>query len=96
MKKKNYKFSEMSFNKKMIILTIIFIVFMFLFYYVVLPIFNFGNVGFYLFLGFVSSYIVSFILMLLSDKLIDKNSDKTYSSLEYDKHKNTLVVMIQY
>lgn len=89
MKKKNCKFSEMSFNKKMIIVTIIFIVFMFLFYYVALPIFNFGNVGFYLFLGFVSSYIVSFILMLLSDKLIDKNSDKTYSSLEYDKHKNT-------
>ena len=42
----------------------IFIVFMFLFYYVALPIFNFGNIGFYLFLGFVSSYIISIILCI--------------------------------
>ena len=89
MKKKNCKFNEMSFNKKIIVLTIIFIVFMFLFYYVALPIFNFGNIGFYLFLGFVSSYIISIILMLLSNKLIEKNKNKTYSSLEYDKYKNS-------
>ena len=55
-------------------------------YYFALPVFNFGNVGFYLFLGVMIVFIISIPLMLLSDLFIKWNKNKNFNKFEYDMY----------
>ena len=71
MKQKKQNKINLSDNKKIIIGSILFIIFLGIAYYITLPIFNFGNPGFYFYLGLIISFIVSVVLMLLSDKIIE-------------------------
>ena len=86
MKQKKQNKINLSDNKKIIIGSILFIIFLGIAYYITLPIFNFGNPGFYFYLGLIISFIVSVVLMLLSDKIIEKNKNKTYTHYEHDKY----------
>lgn len=55
-------------------------------YYFALPVFNFGNIEFYFYLGVGITFIVSTVLMLLSDKLVKINDKKTFTKYVYDDY----------
>ena len=55
-------------------------------YYFTLPVFNFGNIGFYLYLGIIIVFVISTPLMLLSNKLIKWNKKRSFTKFEYDMY----------
>jgi len=85
--KKNKNLSK---QKIIIIGSILLVVGLFLVYYLTLPIFNFGNVGFYGYLWFFIAFVLSIISIIISDKLINKNLNKTFKQFKYDKYSNQI------
>ena len=83
--KKNKSLSK---QKIIIIGSILLLAGLFLVYYLTLPIFNFGNVGFYGYLWFFIAFVSSIISIIISDKLINKNLNKTFKQFKYDKYSN--------
>lgn len=69
--------------------SILFFVILFIIYYCTLPVFNFGNPGFYGYLWIIIAYISCMLSLALSDKLIQKNLNKKYKKITYDKSSNS-------
>ena len=81
--KKNKK--KMTFTEKVIICSVSYLILLFVAYYFLLPVFNFGSVGFYFYLLLIIGYVVSVVLMSLSETFIEKNLNKTYKEYSYNK-----------
>ena len=83
-----FKIKNLSVKKIIIIGSILLILGLFLVYYITLPIFNFGNVGFYGYVWFFISFVLSIISCALSDKLIKKYQNKIFKRYRYNSHLN--------
>ena len=83
------KINNLSVKKILIIGSILLVVGLFLVYYITLPVFNFGNVGFYGYFWFFAAFTLSIISCVLSDKLINKNINKTFTKYKYDQYTNS-------
>ncbi len=83
-----FKIKNLSVKKIIIIGSILLILGLFLVYYITLPIFNFGNVGFYGYVWFFISFVLSIISCALSDKLIKKYQSKVFKRYRYNSHLN--------
>lgn len=81
--KKNKK--KMTFIEKVIICSVAYLILLLVAYYFLLPVFNFGSVGFYFYLLLIIGYVVSVVLMSLSETFIKKNLNKTYKEYSYNK-----------
>ena len=78
------KNNDNSIKRILIIGCLLLIVGLFILYYVTLPIFNFGNIGFYGYLWFFVAFVLSIISCSLSDILIKKNINKTFTKYSYN------------
>lgn len=64
---------------------------LFLVYYFTLPVINVGSLGFYFILALVLGFVLSVILVLLSDKFIDKYSNKKFTQYKYQSFGGTYI-----
>lgn len=81
--KKNKK--KMTYTEKVIICSVAYLILLFVAYYFLLPVFNFGSVGFYFYLLLIIGYVISVVLMSLSETFIEKNLNKTYKEYSFNK-----------
>ena len=88
MKKKNKKQLSFTFTKKLIFGSVIYLVFLLIFYYFNLPIFNFGNPGFYFTLWLIFGYVIAVILALNSNRIIQKKLNGKFTKIKYYKSLN--------
>lgn len=65
--------------------TLVYGLILFLIYYFCLPFINFGHVGFYFYLSGIIAYFVVIVLLLTSKNLIEKNKDKKYKKIGYNR-----------
>ncbi len=77
-------------NKIVILVSIIFLICLFIFFYCALPVLSFGNPNFYILLSVFIAFILSILSIVFSDKLIQKNINKTYKAFAFDKTNNTI------
>ena len=68
----------MTYTEKVIICSVAYLILLFVAYYFLLPVFNFGSVGFYFYLLLIIGYVISVVLMSLSERFIEKNLNKPY------------------
>lgn len=81
--KKGKKKEKIDFKLTLSISCAVYLIVLFLIYYFTLPVINVGSLGFYFMVALVLGLILSVVLVLLSDKFIDKYSNKTFTEYQY-------------
>lgn len=85
-KKSSFKlFEKLGFSKTLVISIVAYLLLMFLIYYFMLPVFNFGSIGFYFYLMLIVGFVVCVVLTFLSKTIIEKNQGKTFKEHEFNR-----------